>query len=71
MLRGTVRSFNDISGKGFIQTDGDYRIFHVSYREIKKKGYRLLDEGQKVQFNAFKTENGDYLAKNVKISRKR
>ena len=67
MSTGNVIQFNDIIGNGFIlPDDGSGKIF-VSYREIKKNGYKILNEGQKVQFQINKANNGCLCAVNVKL----
>jgi CspA family cold shock protein len=49
MAQGTVKWFNAEKGFGFIsQDDGDDVFVHHS--EIDARGFRSLDEGQRVQF---------------------
>jgi cold shock CspA family protein len=64
---GTVLSFNDILGEGVIESDTDSTKIFVSYREIKKTGYKILTEGQHVKFEIFKGKKGRIYAKNVII----
>ncbi len=54
---GTVKSFNNIRGYGFITQDGGEDIF-VHYRNIRGDGYRSLSEGQKVEFSLQNTAKG-------------
>jgi CspA family cold shock protein len=69
MSTGIIIQFNDIIGKGFIQPDEGSDKISVSYREIKKSGYKILNEGQKVQFEMGKDKKGCITAVNVKLIR--
>ena len=51
---GTVKWFNASKGYGFIERQGGPDVF-VHFSAIKMDGYRVLQEGQKVQFDI---ENG-------------
>ena len=55
---GTVILFNDIIGSGYITPDDGTGKIHVSYKSIKKSGYKILHEGQKVRYELLKTEKG-------------
>lgn len=63
MKYGYVRSFNDKSGYGFIETKETEDIF-IHYSEIKQEGHKTLLEGQLVSFELIITKKG-YQAKNV------
>jgi CspA family cold shock protein len=63
MMSGVVRFYNDIVGYGFIDPDIGTYILKVSYKDIKINGYRLLNEGQRVQFEIASDSNS--IAKNV------
>ena len=65
ILTGTVQFFNEITGEGYIEPDTGPRKIFVSYREIKKDGYKTLIEGQKVRFHLFKTPKGTIYATDV------
>lgn len=57
MPRGTVKWFNDSKGYGFIsQSSGDDVFVHFS--KIVGDGYRTLQEGQEVEFELKKTDQG-------------
>ncbi|MFA9485423.1 cold-shock protein [Moraxella haemolytica] len=47
--QGTVKWFNDSKGFGFIQRATGEDVF-VHFRAILGEGYRLLKEGQAVEF---------------------
>ncbi len=50
MAQGTVKWFNSEKGLGFIaQDDGGADVF-VHYSEIQAKGFRTLEENQRVEF---------------------
>ncbi|MBN2373793.1 cold-shock protein [bacterium] len=46
---GTVKWFNSTKGFGFITREKGEDVF-VHYSAIQGKGYRMLTEGQKVEF---------------------
>ena len=46
---GTVKWFNATKGFGFITRDNGGDVF-VHYSAINSKGYRSLEEGQRVEF---------------------
>ncbi len=47
--RGTVKWFNAEKGFGFITADGGQDVF-VHYSNIDMTGFRVLEEGQAVEF---------------------
>jgi len=50
MTQGTVKWFNAEKGFGFITLEGgDHDVF-VHYSAINMPGYKVLEEGQGVQF---------------------
>lgn len=51
MLQGTVRRFNKDKGYGFINPDNaPQEDLFVHYTAIEKSGYKILEEGQRVEF---------------------
>jgi CspA family cold shock protein len=55
MTTGTVKWFNEAKGFGFITpSDGGKDVF-VHFSEIQAEGFKVLAEGQSVEFNV---ENG-------------
>jgi ATP-dependent RNA helicase RhlE len=61
---GTVKWFDNEKGYGFIEKESGGDLF-VHYSEIKKDGYKTLDDGERVEFEAEETEKGE-AAVNVK-----
>jgi len=47
---GTVRWFNGSKGYGFISREGDDDVF-VHYSAIQMGGFKVLEEGQRVEFS--------------------
>ena len=60
MLFGTVCSYNDILGSGFIKPDEGLALVKVSYQSIidKQGGYKILHEGQRVEFELIHSKKG-------------
>ena len=55
MTTGTFKWFNEAKGFGFITpSDGSKDVF-VHFSEIQAEGFKVLAEGQSVEFNV---ENG-------------
>ncbi|MBN9643793.1 cold-shock protein [Corynebacterium mendelii] len=58
MAQGTVEWFNAEKGYGFIApADGSKQIF-VHYSEIEGRGFKSLEENQKVEFEVGETAKG-------------
>ena len=51
MPQGTVKWFNDQKGYGFIADDGGKEYF-VHHSAIEGSGFRSLQEGERVSFEA-------------------
>ena len=68
MSIGTVKWFNASKGYGFIEpTDGGKDVFiHIS--ALEKVGIASLNEGQKIEFEIVKGQNGKSSAENVKLA---
>jgi len=57
MQCGTVLFFNDISGIGKIMADDGAHI-RVSHKALRGDGYKVLDEGQRVNFKSVRRKSG-------------
>lgn len=65
MASGTVKWFNAEKGYGFIsQPDGEADVF-VHHSAIRMDGYRVLEEGQNVEFEVEEGPKG-LMAKEVR-----
>ncbi|MBR2673385.1 MAG: cold-shock protein [Aeriscardovia sp.] len=58
MATGTVKFFNATKGYGFITPDDGSEDVFVHYSAIQADGYRTLDEGDKVEYEAGKGPKG-------------
>lgn len=56
-LLGTVKWFNPAKGYGFIGRDGGEDVF-VHFSAVQMDGYKVLKEGQKVEFEVEKGPKG-------------
>ena len=65
MEKGTVKWFNATKGFGFIARSGADDIF-VHYKSINGDGFRILKEGDEVQFETEQGKKG-LQATNVSI----
>jgi CspA family cold shock protein len=52
MATGTVKWFNDAKGYGFITPDDGAKDLFVHHSSIDGVGFKSLEEGAKVEFNA-------------------
>jgi CspA family cold shock protein len=58
MAQGTVKWFNAEKGFGFISQDDGGKDVFVHQSEIDARGFRTLDEGQRVQFEIRQGDKG-------------
>lgn len=56
-MKGKVKWFNAEKGYGFISGEDGKDIF-VHYSQINQDGYKSLDEGQAVEFDAVEIDKG-------------
>jgi len=57
MANGTVKWFNAEKGFGFITVEGGQDVF-VHYSNIDMSGFRVLEEGQHVEFTVGTGQKG-------------
>jgi len=65
-MTGTVKTFDDAKGFGFITVDGDDGDAFAHYKNIVGTGRRSLKTGQRVEFDVEETAKG-LLAKNITV----
>ncbi|MFN3869965.1 MAG: cold-shock protein [Aquificaceae bacterium] len=65
-LRGTVKWFSKEKGYGFITRDDNGGDVFVHYSAIQQRGFKTLEQGQKVEFEVEQDQKG-LRAKNVRI----
>ncbi|HEY2205341.1 MAG TPA: cold-shock protein [Pseudonocardia sp.] len=58
MAQGTVKWFNAEKGFGFIATDDNGPDVFVHYSAIQGRGYRSLEENQRVSFETTQGPKG-------------
>ena len=58
MTQGTVKWFNGEKGFGFIAPDGGGADVFVHYSEIEGRGFRTLEENQRVEFEVGQGQKG-------------
>ena len=66
MENGTVKWFNKSKGYGFISRENGEDIF-VHFKAIVGEGYKMLNEGDKVQFDVEQGPKGPQAANVSKI----
>ncbi|HEX6523605.1 MAG TPA: cold-shock protein [Streptosporangiaceae bacterium] len=66
MALGTVKWFNADKGFGFIAPDDGSADVFVHYSAIEARGYRSLEENQKVEFTVTQGAKGPQ-AENVRL----
>ena len=58
MATGTVKWFSDQKGYGFIVPDDGSKDLFVHHSNIAGEGFKTLQEGQKVEFEAAEGRKG-------------
>ena len=58
MATGTVKWFSEHKGYGFIVPDEGGKDLFVHYSNIEMDGFKVLQEGQKVQYEAAEGRKG-------------
>jgi CspA family cold shock protein len=55
---GTVKWFDSEKGYGFISPDGEGRDVFVHYSGIQGKGFRALEENERVRYEITRADKG-------------
>jgi CspA family cold shock protein len=58
MATGVVKWFSDAKGYGFIAPDGGGKDLFVHYTSVTGSGFRTLQEGAKVSYEAREGQKG-------------
>jgi len=66
MATGTVKWFNGEKGYGFITPEDGSKDLFVHFSAIQGEGYKTLNEGQKVEYEATQGQKGPQ-ASNVRV----
>ena len=65
-MMGTVKWFNTKKGFGFISDETGKDVF-VRYSALQMDGFKVLDEGEEVEFDVVNGEKGPQASNVVKI----
>jgi len=64
---GTVKWFNATKGYGFIQPEGGGADAFVHISAVERAGLDTLNEGDRVQYELVRGQNGKSSAENLKL----
>ena len=67
MNKGTVKWFNAQKGYGFITNESTGEDVFVHFSALQMDGFKVLDEGDKVEFEVINGEKGPQAANVVKL----
>ncbi|MBB3262873.1 CspA family cold shock protein [Azospirillum sp. OGB3] len=67
MTTGTVKWFNTTKGYGFIAPEAGAKDVFVHITAVQKSGLHALAEGQRVQFEVARGNNGKDAAVNISV----
>lgn len=65
-MKGTVKWFNAKKGFGFISDENENDVF-VHFSALQMDGFKVLDEGEEVEFDVVNGEKGPQASNVVKI----
>ena len=68
MQTGTVKWFNAAKGYGFIQPEGGGADAFVHISAVERAGLDTLNEGDRVQYELVRGQNGKSSAENLKLA---
>jgi CspA family cold shock protein len=64
---GTVKWFNPTKGYGFIAPNGGDKDVFVHISAVERAGLGTLNEGQQVEYELARGNNGKFSAVNIKV----
>jgi CspA family cold shock protein len=65
---GTVKWFNAAKGYGFIQPEGGAADVFVHISAVERAGLDNLNEGDRVEYELVRGQNGKSSAENLKVA---
>lgn len=65
-MKGTVKWFNAKKGFGFISDENGNDVF-VHFSALQMDGFKVLDEGEEVEFDVVNGEKGPQASNVVKV----
>ena len=68
METGTVKWFNSVKGYGFISPDDGSKDAFIHISAIERAGLLALSEGQRVEYELQRGQNGKTSAQNLKLA---
>jgi CspA family cold shock protein len=68
MTTGTVKWFNPVKGYGFISPDDGSKDAFVHISAVERAGLDNLVEGQKIEYELQRGQNGKTSAENLKAA---
>lgn len=68
MNTGTVKWFNAAKGYGFIQPEGSGADVFLHISAVERAGLDTLNEGDRVQYELVRGQNGKSSAENLKLA---
>ncbi len=68
MTTGTVKWFNPTKGYGFIAPDDGSKDAFVHISAVERAGLRGLSEGQRVEYELQRGQQGKFSAENLKVT---
>ena len=68
MTVGTVKWFNAVKGYGFITPDDNSKDAFVHISAVERAGLSELKEGQRVEYELQRGQNGKSSAENLKLA---
>ncbi len=67
MTKGTVKWFNAVKGYGFISPEDGSKDAFVHISAVQRAGLQGLDEGQQVEYELQRGQNGKTSAENLSL----
>ena len=67
MNTGTVKWFNPVKGYGFIEPESGGADAFVHISAVERAGLDSLQDGQKVEYELVRGQNGKSAAENLKV----